>query len=120
MQTQFWQIANKISADGFSYAKVVTPKENTTYLIRIIAFRVSYADIIGIEKEGAGSDQEKRLLFVNYDRKRRDKIIAFRVLRKNSDGSLTILWNELADKKSPTLKFSRIEESKELANGKNY
>lgn len=119
LQKQFWQLANRISADGFNYGKVVTPKENITYLIRIIAYRISYADIAAIEKNGARSDYEKRLLFISYDRSRRDKIIAFRVIKKNLDGSLTILWNELADKKSPALEFSSREASKDTAGKRN-
>lgn len=118
LREQFWQIANKISAEGGSYGKVITPIENTTYLMRVIAYRVSYSDIWEIEQNGPTSDLEKRLLFIAYDRNRHDKIIAFRVIRKNPDGSLTIVWNELAEKKSPTLKFGKPEELNGVANSK--
>ncbi|HRH42574.1 MAG TPA: hypothetical protein PKY82_13180 [Pyrinomonadaceae bacterium] len=117
-QEQFWQIAKKITADSFSYTKVIAPQENMTYLLRIVAYRISYGNTLDIERDGPKSAQENRLLFISYDKTRRDKIIAFRIIRKNPDGSLTIVWNELADKKSPTLKFGKPEKLNGVANSK--
>ncbi|MBX7173433.1 MAG: hypothetical protein K1X72_20865 [Pyrinomonadaceae bacterium] len=45
LQEQYWQIADKIAADGFNYGKVILPKVITTYLMRVIAYRINYSDI---------------------------------------------------------------------------
>jgi hypothetical protein len=39
--------------------------------------------------------------------KRRDVIVAFRVVRMDPDGSISILWKQLADGESPKLNQER-------------
>lgn len=94
---QFWQISKKITVNNFIYGKVIRTDENATFLMRIIAYRLS---IIRFPEF--------------FNKKRRDKIIAFRIIRKDSDDSITILWKELADKKSPKLEFEKGEEFKDF------
>jgi hypothetical protein len=83
-----------IKIGDYHYSKVATATENTTYAIRIIAYRGKVLKPVG------------RNLFANEleGDKRTDIIVAFRVIRKNEDGSLTLLWKELQRKDSPTIK----------------
>ncbi|HRH42575.1 MAG TPA: hypothetical protein PKY82_13185 [Pyrinomonadaceae bacterium] len=94
---QFWQISKKITFNNFTYGKVIRTDANTTFLMRIIAYHLSTTRFPE-----------------SFNKKRRDKIIAFRIIRKDSDDSITILWKELADKKSPKLEFERDEKTTDL------
>ncbi|CAN5382612.1 hypothetical protein BH10ACI2_BH10ACI2_24740 [soil metagenome] len=78
---------------GFLYQRYADVIENMTYAMRSIAYR---GHLI------------KSVLGVNYDQmqfdSRRDITVAFRVVRRPADGSVTILWKILSDKKAPELK----------------
>jgi hypothetical protein len=54
---------------------------------------------------------------ITYDEfrfdKRRDVTVAFRVIRVHDDGSVTIAWRRLADKKSPSIKPTKEDRMRE-------
>lgn len=68
-------------------ASVLPAVANTTYVLRSIAYR-----------RGDRLDSE-------YERA--DVMIAFRVVREEPDGALTLLWRELLRQKSPKLKIEK-------------
>lgn len=103
---QFWKIAQKVRANGFIYGKVAKIYDFETYLIRIIAYRYN------VSFPNPTNGQETRSLV--SDSSRRDKIIAFKVIRRDHDGSITIVWKELTDKKSPVLEFEKNEKLSDL------
>ena len=74
--------------DGFRYRRGLSAIENTTYALRSIA----YNGVNPRTAEGVSYNE------FEFD-KRRDIIVAFRVVRKDSDGSVTILWKKLSEKK---------------------
>jgi hypothetical protein len=78
-------ISHGLSVDGFTYAYTQPVLDNTTYVLRSIAF-----------------DRKSR---VNPMDKKIDIIVAFRVVRKDTDGSVVLLWKELARAKSPKLYY---------------
>lgn len=79
--------------DGeFTYCRMTPARENQTYILRSIAYRGN------IFKSANGLSYNE----LDYD-KRKDILVAFRVVRKHSDGSLMILWKRLAVKDSPKL-----------------
>jgi hypothetical protein len=87
------QITQGIVKEGLIYRRALTAEENATYILRSIAYRGTFYRTI------------KNLTYNELDfDKREDILIAFRVIRKDNDGSLTILWKELESKKSPKLK----------------
>jgi hypothetical protein len=112
---QFVQISRKITSEGLVYGKVSKLYENVTYLTRIIAYQSSNKNLPASPEEykRIKTEDEKLLTYLKLDN-RRDKIIAFRIVRKDNDGSITILWKELADKKSPRLKFEKDEKITDL------
>ncbi|MEP6903579.1 MAG: hypothetical protein ABJA66_17785, partial [Actinomycetota bacterium] len=95
-----------IKKEGFLYSRAVAAKENTTYILRSVAYRgKSYRAVQGLTYDEFDFD------------KRKDIIVAFRIIRTDEDGSITILWKELESKKSPTIKKTNqtkpdIEENK--------
>lgn len=89
-------LENEINAgirrQNLFYSRKVFAVENATFLLRSIAYR-------GISRRSVEGFVYNEF---DYD-KRKDIIIAFRIVRKYSDGSITILWKKLSSKTSPKL-----------------
>lgn len=87
-----YRIADGIKQGNFLYARSAVVRENETYLLRSVAYRGR------IRKTAEGFIYNE----LDYD-KRKDIIVAFRVARRHSDGSVTILWKEISSKQSPKI-----------------
>lgn len=77
----------------FTYAKLLPAKENGVYVLRSIAYRGK-----AIRTSLGGIEYNE----LDFD-KRADIIVAFRVIRRAEDGSMTILWKELRRNESPKM-----------------
>jgi len=91
------KFANKLTKGvkegGFLYASVLPVKPNSTYVLRSVAYR-------GIVERKIGG-----ILFNEFDfDKRKDMIIAFRVVSFSPDKDATIVWKRLKSKGSPRIK----------------
>ena len=80
---QFLEIEQGIAVGKYSFAKSLPVKENTTFALRSISY------------QGANLVSEG---------KHADVIVAFRVVRRDADGAITILWKELSRKSGAKLK----------------
>ena len=90
---QYIDIVKGVRKENHEYRKVLPSVENNTYAIRIIAYRGSvYRNFRGWFFDLLAGDN------------RVDLTIGFRIVRKDPDGSLTLLWKELERKKAPKLK----------------
>ena len=97
---QYIEIVKGIRADRYEYRKVLPAAENMTYAIRIIAYRGSfYRSFRGWIFDLISGDD------------RFDLIVGIRVVRKDDDGSITLLWKELERKKSPKLKYDKNKDT---------
>lgn len=96
---QYIEIVKGVRSDRYEYRKVLPASENMTYAMRIVAYRGSfYKSFRGWIFDLISGDH------------RVDLILGFRVIRKEEDGSVTILWKELERKKSPKLKYDKRKE----------
>ena len=95
-QKQFLQMTKGIVSGGYEYGKIVPAKENATYALRVIAYKGSIFRTY----------QGFRFDLLDGD-KRIDLTLAFRVIRKEKDGGLTLLWKEMARRESPKIKFEK-------------
>ncbi len=78
--------------DKFTYASILDVTPDTTYVMRSIAYRgVSARNVNGIVFNELDFD------------KRKDVVIAFRVVQVNEGKDVTIIWKELDDNKAPKL-----------------
>ena len=89
-------IIKGIERDGFLYRKGHLVKENSTYVLRSIAYRGKYMRSV----DGVPYDE------LEFD-KRRDVIVAFQVVEKDAAGNVTIVWKRLRDVEAPKLKIVR-------------
>jgi hypothetical protein len=95
-QKQFLQMKNGIEADGYQYKKTAPVVENATYALRVIAYKGNILRTYrGFVFDMLAGD------------KRIDLTLAFRVVRKDDDGGVTIIWRELARRESPRIKFEK-------------
>lgn len=93
---QFMEIVKGVRVRNHEYRKVIPAFEHTSYAIRIVAYRGSiYRNFRGWFFDLLAGD------------KRVDMILAFRVVRKDSDGSITLLWKELDRKKAPKIEYEK-------------
>lgn len=93
-QKQYNQIARGVKAGRYEYKKALPAVENMTYALRVIAYKG------GIYRKFRGY----RYNLLEGD-KRIDLTLAFRVVRKEADGAVTLLWKELQRRESPKIKF---------------
>lgn len=89
-----------IVRDNFQYRLALPAKENTTYVLRSLAYD-------GVSPQTAGGVPYNEL---EYD-KRQDILVAFRVVRRDSD-SITLLWKELWRKNPPKLERPNSQKKK--------
>lgn len=100
-------ISKGMNNDGFFYCNRIKAVENMTYILRSIAY------------EGEVPRAVNGITYNELDfDKRKDVTVAFRVIRKEEDGSIILLWRELARTKSPKMEQKK-RESKENEDLKN-
>lgn len=107
---QFAEISKTITNNGYKYGKVIKIKPDTTYLARIINYRV---DVV-FHKLRSRNPVDLNFLNAASLQKNNDAVIAFRIVRVEPDKSVTILWKQLSEKKSPKLKFEKGENKTDL------
>jgi len=90
------EILEGVRADGFLYRKAHTVKPDSTYALRSIAYKGNYMRTV----DGIVFDE------LDFD-KRRDVIVAFRVIDLDAAGNVTIIWKRLKDTESPRLKIKK-------------
>lgn len=95
------QLIAGIDENGLLHRKNQPVKLNTTFAIRSIAYR------------GKSIRTLDGFLYneLEYD-KRRDVIVVFRIVEKDANGNITLLWKKLRDVEAPVLKVMKQPESK--------
>lgn len=113
---QFVQITEGIkAADGYIYTNSLKADENTTYALRVIAYR-SKVNNRGLSKKMTA--RELNFINLNYADKRIDLTVAFRIIRRDEDGSITILWKEINRRNAPKIVFAKYEKPSDIKPGK--
>jgi hypothetical protein len=95
-KNQYFQIIKGIKTGNHEYRKSLPANENTAYALRVVAYR------------GSVFRRFRGYVFDLLDGdKRIDLTLAFRIIRKEQDGTLTLVWKELERKDSPRIKFPK-------------
>jgi hypothetical protein len=95
-QKQFLEMAKGVSSGQYAYRKAFPVKVDTTFALRVIAYRGNFFRMF----------RGYRYDLLEGD-KRIDLTLAFRVIRKGTDGGVTLLWKELQRRKSPRIEFPK-------------
>ena len=88
------KLSKGIKSDGFTYGYGLYVEDQTTFALRSIAYRGKFQRSISGVKYNE----------MDYD-KRNDIIVVFRIVKKDANGDLTIIWKEISQKDSPIIKF---------------
>ncbi len=95
-QKQYTQIMRGVKVGNYEYKKALPMIENATYALRVVAYKGNvFRSFRGFRFDLLDGD------------KRIDVTIAFRVIRKEQDGAVTLLWKEIERKNAPRLVFPK-------------
>jgi hypothetical protein len=87
---QFHAFSRGVKSGKYIYRNTLPAIENMTYALRVVAYRANvYRTFHG------------RLFNILEGDKRVDLTVAFRIVRKDKNGNITLLWKELGRKDSP-------------------
>ena len=90
------KFAKGVKKDGFLYGRGVYATPNTTFAMRSIAYRGKFM------RSELGVPYNE----LDFD-KRRDVVVAFRIVDVADDGAATIVWKILRSEKSPKMKIAK-------------
>jgi hypothetical protein len=94
---------NGVLINGATYSESHPAKVNTTYILRIIAYKNSNQLL-------SGPRRRERLapkFFLVQSEPRGDLLVTFRIIRADRDGALTMIWKLLSRKGSPEINFGK-------------
>lgn len=95
-QKQYMEMMRGVKVGKYEYKKALPSVENTTYALRVVAYRGNvFRSFRGYRFDLLDGD------------KRIDLTLAFRIIRKDADGSLTLLWKEIERRAAPRLEFPK-------------
>jgi len=97
------QLRSGVEFEGHSYSDGITPKENQTYAVRLIAYRLENT----LKPLSATSTMTEMLFLSLAVDKRLDMVVVFRILGRDDHGGLTIVWKELSRQDASKIKFSK-------------
>ena len=99
-----------IDSENFRYADSVEARENVTYAMRMIAYRLE-----NTLKPMSAETTTNEMMFLSlpFD-KRLDVIVVFRILRRDESGGLTIVWKELTRDGASKIKYARNQALKDF------
>ena len=110
VKTQYLQILKGLQIDEFIYANRLLAIPDMTYALRIIAYRngnnvtkrLNRYLLLGVTPPPESQD----MMFMALKNDTRiDLTVGFRVIRRDSDGSITLIWKELGRKEAPEITF---------------
>jgi len=93
-----------IEVKGYRYAKSVQAKVNSTYGFRGVAYRGKVVRSV----------QGLRYNEMDYD-DREDVLVAFRIVDRAEDGSITIVWRQLSELEAPKIKIPETKDDGDTA-----
>lgn len=95
-QKQYFQLMRGVKVGNYVYKKALLMIENATYALRVVAYRGSAFRVF----------RGFRFDLLDGD-KRIDLTLAFRVIRQESDGGITLLWKEIERREAPRIIFQK-------------
>ena len=89
-------LSKGVKSDGFLYGYGLYVEAQKTFALRSIAYRGKF------QRAVSGVTYNE----MEFD-KRKDILVVFRIVEKDANGSLTILWKELQTKDSPKIELTK-------------
>jgi hypothetical protein len=110
VKKQYSEISKGIITGNYAYSNRLAALPDMTYGLRIVAYRngnnvmkrINRDRIMGIEP---AADSRNVMFLALKEDTRIDLTLSFRIIRKDTDGSITLIWKELSRKDSPEIVF---------------
>jgi hypothetical protein len=110
VKKQYSEISKGIITGNYAYSNRLAALPDMTYGLRIVAYRngnnvmkrINRDRIMGIEP---AADSKNVMFLALKEDTRIDLTLSFRIIRKDTDGSITLIWKELSRKDSPEIIF---------------
>lgn len=108
---QFKTLRNGVIENNFAYSSRLKAIADMTYGLRIIAYRNGNNVLKRINRDEVGSllggpEHNNNMMFMALKKDTRvDLTLAFKIIRIDTDGSITLVWKELERKEAPTIIF---------------
>ncbi len=102
------QLMSGIHADDHTYTRFVQATADTTFALRVIAYKTDSSRPRNSNSPGL-DDLKFRALALD---KRADVIAVFRIIKKDADGNLTIVWRRLSINDAPKMKLLNPTDSR--------
>ena len=99
-----------VEANGYRYVDHFSPKENQTYFMRMLAYRLGNT-MRPITNDTPMSEMMFHSLALD---KRVDIVVLFRILNRDENSGLTIVWKELSRAEAGKIKFAKNEPRKDF------
>ncbi len=109
-KAQSRELTRGIEHEGIRYSRSVQPLLNTTYGLRVIAYRNGNNLTRRIAEARKNGKTPPYIFLPLKSDKRIDLLVAFRIIREDEDGSISILWKEISRRNAPTITFAENEE----------
>lgn len=113
-QSQYKDLAEGIEHDRRQYSNRTQAAVNTTYAVRIVAYRNTNNLLSRFGHVGTVLNEDFEGFSMIRNDNRTDIVVAFRIIRQEEDGNITIVWKELSRKKSPVLNFEKKEKMQDF------
>ncbi len=112
---QYREISEGIEQNGFTFSNTQQMKVNTTYALRVIAYKYKdkWKSRMNEKNVFQATDVERRFHILNFD-ERNDSIYIFRIVDKSADGGVAILWKRLTKEESPKIIFEKNEKLRDF------
>ena len=104
-RSQSADIEAELVLDGTKYSNQADIVLDSTYLLRIVAYKNDNNLQRRLNKVPASPSDPVQVFEKLQNDNRLDLTIAFRIIRKDEHGNLTIIWRELDRKKPPVITF---------------
>jgi hypothetical protein len=99
---QIESIRKGVESGNYKYSGKVGIEENMTYGLRVTAYRMPDSVSLYVQSDDLG---RSGLTPINKFDERDDVIVVFRIIRKDSNGVITIVWKRLSRTDAPELVF---------------
>jgi hypothetical protein len=105
-------MAKGVAEGGYRYATSAPAEENMTYALRVVAYRTKGISLAGFTDTLTADD----IKFGGLNRfdTRIDLTVAFRIVRRDENSSVTILWKQLNRQDAPKLVFAKNEKLSDI------
>ncbi len=124
LRPQFKQIAAGMINGNNLFSNRTKALTGNTYVVRLIAYRIWDRASTSVQRAVANSryrrstigmhDFKPNIADITVEQRRgrsyrRDIIVAFRIVGKDADGRITLLWKELSNRKSPRITMKKSD-----------